>query len=200
MGTLINPITGEVSYTDNNGSPTSGDNKGKSTITTRDSQATPQNTATSNVSDQVVEYIEGTIGLLPNPSYSAKKVFNIQGVGAVFNGDYYFKTVRHTISGDNYVVEADVTKMGNVSFSTFSSTSTNNAEVDRVEPAPQPQPTAPANPGYIMHHIVRGDTLWGLARKYYGNGALYPRIFNANRDTVSNPNLIYDGKWLRIPQ
>lgn len=47
--------------------------------------------------------------------------------------------------------------------------------------------------------VKSGDTLWGIARTYYGNGAEYPKIFNANRNIISNPNLIYPGQKLVIP-
>jgi nucleoid-associated protein YgaU len=33
----------------------------------------------------------------------------------------------------------------------------------------------------------------------YGNPALFTRIFDANRDEISNPNLIFVGQVLRIP-
>lgn len=48
------------------------------------------------------------------------------------------------------------------------------------------------------HTVQTGDTLWGLAKKYYGNGALYPKIASANPG-IRNPNLIYDGQVLSIP-
>lgn len=48
------------------------------------------------------------------------------------------------------------------------------------------------------HTVQRGDTLWGLAKKYYGNGALYPKIASAN-PAIKNPNLIYDGQVISIP-
>ena len=38
-----------------------------------------------------------------------------------------------------------------------------------------------------------------IAAKYYGNGADYNKIFNANTDKISNPNLIYVGQVLTIP-
>ena len=47
--------------------------------------------------------------------------------------------------------------------------------------------------------VVSGDTLWGIAKKYYGNGAEYPKIHNANKNIISNPNLIYPGQKLVIP-
>lgn len=47
--------------------------------------------------------------------------------------------------------------------------------------------------------VVSGDTLWGIAKMYYGNGAQYPKIFNANRNILKNPNLIYPGQKLVIP-
>lgn len=49
------------------------------------------------------------------------------------------------------------------------------------------------------HTVVRGDTLWGLAKKYYGDGSQYMKIANANKDKVKNPNLIIDGWKLVIP-
>ena len=58
--------------------------------------------------------------------------------------------------------------------------------------AAPPRPSPPR-----VHVVVRGDTLWAIARKFYGNGALYPRIADANR--VRNPNLIYPGQRFLVP-
>lgn len=49
------------------------------------------------------------------------------------------------------------------------------------------------------HTVVRGDTLWGIAKKYYGNGAQYTKIYNANKDKIKNPNHIYVGQVFTIP-
>lgn len=47
--------------------------------------------------------------------------------------------------------------------------------------------------------VKSGDCLWSIAKKYYGNGASYTKIYNANRDKIKNPNLIYVGQVLTIP-
>lgn len=48
--------------------------------------------------------------------------------------------------------------------------------------------------------ISRGDSLWALSRLAYGDGARYAVIFNANRNKIHNPNLIYPGQTLVLPQ
>lgn len=85
-------------------------------------------------------------------------------------------------------------------------------EEDKVVPPPKPptKPEAPRVPETppkppavvkkpMMHTVVKGDTLWGIARKYYGNGARYKEIFNANKAKIKNPNLIYPGQVFVIP-
>lgn len=47
--------------------------------------------------------------------------------------------------------------------------------------------------------VKDGDCLWKIAKKYYGKGAEYTRIYNANKDKIKNPNLIYTGQVLVIP-
>jgi nucleoid-associated protein YgaU len=50
-----------------------------------------------------------------------------------------------------------------------------------------------------FHTVVRGDTLSAIAKHYYGNANLYPKIFEANKPMLSNPDKIYPGQLLRIP-
>ena len=51
-----------------------------------------------------------------------------------------------------------------------------------------------------VHEVIRGDTLSGIAKKYYGKASLYPKIFEANRDQLDNPDRIKVGQKLRIPK
>jgi nucleoid-associated protein YgaU len=50
-----------------------------------------------------------------------------------------------------------------------------------------------------MHEVKKGETLWKIAEQYYGDGSLYPKIFEANRDVLKDPNMIRIGQRLRIP-
>lgn len=50
-----------------------------------------------------------------------------------------------------------------------------------------------------MHAVVSGDTLSGLAKKYYGDASKYNRIFEANRDQLDDPDRIRVGQKLKIP-
>jgi nucleoid-associated protein YgaU len=48
--------------------------------------------------------------------------------------------------------------------------------------------------------VESGDSLWAIAQKFYGDGSQWQRIYNANRDKISNPDLIHPGEQLQIPQ
>lgn len=58
---------------------------------------------------------------------------------------------------------------------------------------------APAPQAGASRTIARGDSLWALSRLAYGDGARYAVIFNANRDKIQNPNLIYPGQTFVMP-
>ena len=59
--------------------------------------------------------------------------------------------------------------------------------------------TATAKPSGQNYTVKRGDCLWNIAKKYDGNGSKYTTIYNANRNKIKNPNLIYPGQVLWIP-
>ena len=55
--------------------------------------------------------------------------------------------------------------------------------------------TAPA----ISVTVQPGSTLWAIARETYGDGLLYVRVFEANRDSIRDPDLIYPGQVFAVP-
>lgn len=67
-------------------------------------------------------------------------------------------------------------------------------------PAPALAPLPPPGAAPKTHTVAAGDTLSTLAMKYYGNAALWTRIYAANRGVIGpNPNLLRPGQKLVIP-
>ena len=57
----------------------------------------------------------------------------------------------------------------------------------------------PGYTAYVEHVVKSGETLWGVAQQYYGNGNLYHRLLTAN-PSITNPNLIRVGDVIRVPR
>jgi nucleoid-associated protein YgaU len=60
-----------------------------------------------------------------------------------------------------------------------------------AEAVPPPPVTITVQPGF---------TLWGIAQERLGDGVLYVQVFEANRDRIKNPDLIYPGQVFSIPE
>lgn len=58
----------------------------------------------------------------------------------------------------------------------------------------------PAEEETEFYTVTKGDSLSKIAKTYYGNAMKYPVIFEANREVIKDPNLIYPGQQLRIPK
>jgi nucleoid-associated protein YgaU len=68
--------------------------------------------------------------------------------------------------------------------------------VAEVEDAIEVEEAAPES---VFHTVEKGDTLWAIAKKHYGEGSKYVAIFEANKPMLSDPDKIYPGQVLRIP-
>ena len=56
-----------------------------------------------------------------------------------------------------------------------------------------------ATPASRFHTVESGDTLSGIAKEYYGDANAYMKIFKANQPMLDDPDKIYPGQVLRIP-
>ena len=102
-------------------------------------------------------------------------------------------------TGDVYfnlsLVEYKEIKLNKTS-SSDNSNSNNNATNRPTENAPKP------NGENKTHKVVKGDSLWSIAQKYYGDGSKYPKIKEANKSkypSLSKNNIIYTNMELVIP-
>jgi nucleoid-associated protein YgaU len=58
----------------------------------------------------------------------------------------------------------------------------------------------PAEDPYAQYYVVKkGDSLSKIAAEFYGDKMLYPKIFEANRHLLTDPDKIKPGQRLRIP-
>jgi nucleoid-associated protein YgaU len=64
--------------------------------------------------------------------------------------------------------------------------------------AAKPTPAAAAE--FEWYEVQKGDTLSALAKRFYGKASQYMKIFDANKDVLTNPDLIKVGQKLRIPK
>jgi LysM repeat protein len=113
------------------------------------------------------------------------------------------------VSLENYTITEDATKGPDVTVSItlkqYISYSTKTVTV--VKPKPEKKPVVQQKkkretssaPKVKTYTVKSGDCLWNIAKKYYGNGAQYTKIYNANKGKIKNPNLIYPGQVLTIP-
>lgn len=53
---------------------------------------------------------------------------------------------------------------------------------------------------FELYVVKKGDTLWGIARQVYGDGASWTRIQQANPVVLKDPDLVHPGLVLRIPK
>ena len=102
-------------------------------------------------------------------------------------------------TGDVYfnlsLVEYKEIKLNKTS-SSDNSNSNNNATNRPTENAPKPSGENKT------HKVVKGDSLWSIAQKYYGDGSKYTKIKEANKDkytSLSKNNIIYTNMELVIP-
>ena len=117
---------------------------------------------------------------------TAGDTVKLNGLGKYLSGLYFVQDVTRQISKEGYSHSATVIKtdFGNSLKKTSTST------VDKKVPKKTSQ---------RIHYLKAGECLWSVARKYYGNGAQYPKIANANGISPSQYRRLPIGLKLIIP-
>lgn len=69
----------------------------------------------------------------------------------------------------------------------------------REEPAKVAQVAQTRKPLVSLEVVQPGSTLWAISREAYGSGILFVNIFEANRDQIRDPDLIYPGQIFELP-
>ncbi len=96
------------------------------------------------------------------------------------------------------VVTADATATALVTGTDPSSAAT--ADAKTADPGTTAKTAATAPPAPVTVTVQPGFTLWGIAKSHLGEGIFYVQVYNANKDKIKNPDLIYPGQIFTVPQ
>jgi nucleoid-associated protein YgaU len=137
--------------------------------------------------DFVINHGKKLFGAGDDPADKIKQEIEAANPG-VKNLDVKFKDGQVQLSGDAITPEAmekAVLLAGNV---------------QGVEKVSADQLKAPPQTGQVEYYTIQsGDNLSSIAKKFLGNASAYPKIFEANREVIKDPDKIYPGQKIRIP-
>jgi LysM repeat protein len=101
---------------------------------------------------------------------------------------------EETESADGTTSDSDTTDVAAVLDPPTKATATPEAPAVTQADAP----AAAATPVTVT--VQPGFTLWGIAQQRYGDGVLYVQVFEANKDKIKDPDLIYPGQVFSVPE
>ena len=134
-----------------------------------------------------------------------KKSFQFIVTRTFPNGKMLFDT-NMTVSLEDYTIKDDAKKYGtdqvvSIKLKEYKEYETLVIKVDKKKKKAKKKKTRKkdGSPKTKTYTVVKGDCLWNIAKKFYGDGSKWTKIYNANKSKIKNPNLIYPGQKLTIP-
>ena len=76
----------------------------------------------------------------------------------------------------------------------------NVKSVENVDDQLTVRAAAEAAPAPVFYTVQSGDSLWKIASRHYGDGNKWNALFEANREVIKDPDLIYPGQQIRVPE
>ena len=208
-GYTYDPKTGKWTKSSNSGSSSSSSSSSSSNNTGTGSENLTSSSSNQNSSTGATEKkyntieintLEGTLNFIVTKAtikLKAGDTVNIKGIGKYLSGKYYVKEVTRQISSNGYSHSAVLIRT-DFGKTLKTSTSTLNKKVEKKKPVKSTPPATTKSP-QRTYTVKKGDCLWNIAKQFYGNGAMYTKIYDANTNKIANPNLIYPGQVFVIP-
>lgn len=201
------PKTGKWTKHTTTSSSSGGSNK-KTSTTSGSSNLTSSNSnknSSTGSTEKKYNYIEintlsGTLNFIVTEEtikLKAGDTVKLKGLGSYLSGNYYVQDLTRQISSNGYshsatLIKTDFGKSLKTSTSTTAKKTTPKKE-KKVTSTPK------ASSAKRTYTVKRGDCLWNIAKRFYGNGSAYTKIYDANTNKIANPNLIYPGQVFVIP-
>lgn len=203
-----NPQTGK--WTRNSGGGSSSSSSKKSSNKSNSSKGSGDNlsskSSSKNTSGGKVEkkynYIEvntlsGTLNFIVNEEtikLKAGDTVKLKGLGKYLSGNYYVKDITRQISSNGYSHAATLIKTD-----VGASLKTKTKSKDKKKPTKQVKSSNSKDNAKRTYTVKKGDCLWNIAKKFYGNGSAYTKIYDANTNKIADPHWIYPGQVFVIP-
>lgn len=177
----------------NNSSKGSGDNLS--------SKSSSKNTSGGKV-EKKYNYIEvntlsGTLNFIVNEEtikLKAGDTVKLKGLGKYLSGNYYVKDITRQISSNGYSHAATLIKTD-----VGASLKTSTKSKDKKKPAKKVKSSNSKDNAKRTYTVKKGDCLWNIAKKFYGNGSAYTKIYDTNTNKIADPHWIYPGQVFVIP-
>jgi nucleoid-associated protein YgaU len=130
-----------------------------------------------------------------NHAIQTAKSFGMQGAAEEHDGKLYFKGTVQSQDQANKIWDAikTVPSWQKEVVADIKSTGAGATQKESTTPTTQKQTQT-------TYTVKSGDTLSKIAKEFLGDADAYMEIFNANRDQLTDPNLIKPGQVLKIPQ
>ena len=144
-----------------------------------------------------VNTLSGTLNFIVNEDtikLKAGDTVKLNGLGKYLSGNYYVKDITRQISSSGYSHSATLIKTD-----VGSSLKTSTKSKDKKKPVKKITSSPSKSTAQRTYTVKKGDCLWNIAKKFYGKGSAYTKIYDANTNKIANPNLIYPGQVFVIP-
>lgn len=164
--------------------------------------SSPQTPTNSSEKEATREFIQSELRILkgsidvsePVTKIKAKRNIYLKGLGKYLSGLYHVESVNYSFSSEGFTQTLDLVRNGVGEY--IKSGETLPKELSTKSEFSNREVVA-NEVNLNKHTVVKGDTLWGIATKYYGNGSKWKIIANANN--IQDANSLKIGVELIIP-
>ena len=188
-------------------SNTSSSSKGSNLTATNPSKHTSTGSTEKKYNTIELNTLEGTLQfIVTNETIKLKAgdTVKLLGLGRYLSGNYYIKEINRQIGSNGYEHSAVCIRTDFGDKLKLSTSKGSKVTKKRVASPKKPKKKKKASRTYT---VARGDCLWNIAKKYYGSGTQWKKIYNANQDVCGKPYtkggvtyvMIYQGQKLTIP-
>lgn len=217
-GYTYDPQTGKWNKNSDSGSSSSkpstsggsSSNSGSSGSSGKDNltSSSPSKNTSTGSTEKKYNYIEintlqGTLNFIVTEQtikLKAGDTVKLKGLGKYLSGNYYVKDITRQISSNGYSHSATLIKTDfGSSLKTKTKTTAKKDTAPKKPAAKKESSPKTADSPKRTYTVKKGDCLWNIAKQFYGNGAAYTKIYDANTNQIANPNLIYPGQVFVIP-